>query len=583
MKHFNKIKFISSLVVIILLSITSSFAQEKNKKKKRNKEIDEFQLYETDRSVKVQTADKESVEAWKDKRFGMFIHWGPISQLGKQLGHGRNSPSHHPGGKPYKIAKFSAEDYDAQYKTFNPVKYDPDYIVKLAKSTGMEYLVFTAKHHAGFSMWDSKFTDYDMMSTPYKKDILKELEIACKKEDFGFGFYYSPRDWHHPDCDSEFNHHRYVKFYKSQMEELLNNYGKIEEIWFDGLGPGDWGDTSKEVMKRIRTLQPGVMVNDRGGVGADFYTPEHYVGYFNNKSAWETCQTTTGGWGYNPRGKAKKFPQLIEILLYTWGGDGNVLLNVGPRGDGTLNPVEVVALEEVAEWWKLHGEKSVRASRGGPYFPGEWGAATRKKDKIYLHIFRWDESGTMVFPNIQGSKVLSARLLNGKKVKVKKGRKEFSISLDNSDLENVVTTIELSMDGNIMDVEPLLAQKPLTLDAKITSSTNEEDLKNLRDQDAETYWYTKPKVDEAVWVDVEFDSPKTITSVMVGRGDHWNPKQKHKLQTQDENGEWQTVFEWKTKHQPIHFLDTPLTTKKIRLHISKSSKVYIAEYELYGK
>ncbi|MCK5787972.1 MAG: alpha-L-fucosidase, partial [Chlamydiia bacterium] len=502
MKYINQIKYIFSLVVIISLSITTSFAQEKNKKKSKNKEKDEFQLYVVDKSIKVQTADEKSVEDWKDKRFGMFIHWGPISQMGQQLGHSRNSPSHHPGGKPYKVAKLEPEVYDVQYKTFNPTKYNPDHIVKLARSAGMEYLVFTAKHHGGFSMWDSKVTDYDMMSTPYKKDVLKELEKACRDNDFGFGFYYSPRDWHNPDCDSEFNHPRYIKFYKSQMEELLNNYGQIDEIWFDGLGPGKWGNTSEEVMNRIRTLQPGAMVNDRGGAGADFYTPEHSVGYFNNKENWESCQTTTGQWGYNPKVNAKKLPQLMEIMLYTWGADGNLLLNIGPMGDGSLNPQEVERLEQIAKWWKVNGDISIRSSRGGPYFSGKWGSATRKGNKAYLHIFRWGNDKELTFPNLDGRKIKSVKLLNGKDIKLNKGRNSYSIEVAESNREDIVTTVEVTFNKDIMDVNPILAQKPLTLDAKLSASHNEDELDNIRDQNANTYWHVKEKGTNESWIEV---------------------------------------------------------------------------------
>jgi len=582
MRYLIKIKFFFSLVVIISISITSSFAQEKNKNK-NVKETDEFQLYVVDKNVKVETADAESVEAWKDKKFGMFIHWGPISQLGKQLGHSRNSPSHHPGGKPYKVAEIEPEVYDVQYKTFNPTKYDPNYIVKLAKSAGMEYLVFTAKHHGGFSMFNSEVTDYDMASTPYKKDVLKELEQACRKNDFGFGFYYSPRDWYNPDCDSEFNHPRYIKFYKSQMEELLNNYGKIDEIWFDGLGPGDWGNTSEEVMKRIRTLQPGAMVNDRGGVGADFYTPEHSVGYFNNKQTWESCQTTTGQWGYNPKVGTKKLTQLMEIMLYTWGGDGNLLLNIGPRGDGSLNPKEVERLEQIATWWKLNGDTSIRSSRGGPYFPGEWGAATRKGNKAYLHIFRWGNNKEITFPNLDGRQIKSIKLLNGKAIKLNKGKNSYSLEVAESNRDKIVTTVEVTFNKDIMDVNPILAQKPLTLDAKLSSSQNEGDLDNLRDQNAETYWHAKQNGNKEDWIEVEFTESKKVTSVMLGRGEEWYPRFRPELQIPDGKGGWRTVFKWKPKFQPVYMLKKPVDTKKIRLVFKKAPAVFLAEFELYGE
>ncbi len=544
---------------------------------------DEFQLYEKDTSILIQSAGEEASEQWKDERFGMFIHWGPISQMGKQLSHSRNSPSHRPGGKPYKVAKIEPEVYDIQYKTFDPVNFDPDQLVKIAQKAGMTYLVITAKHHAGFSMFDSRVTDYDIMSAPYGKDILKELEQACRKNDFNFGFYYSPRDWYHPDCDSETNHERYIGFYKAQMEELLNNYGSIYEIWFDGLGPGDWGNTSAEVMTRIRTLHPDAMVNDRGGAGADFYTPEHTISHFNSKELWETCQTTTGQWGYNPDVGAKRLPQLMEILLYTWGADGNMLLNIGPRGDGSLNPVEVERLEQIAEWWSVNGEESIRASRGGPYFPGPWGVSTRKGDKIYLHIFRWPSDGVLTFPNLNNRTIESARLLNGGKIDFKQNTGNFSINVGAKFREEIVTTIELDINESVMDLEPIYAQTPLTNNTNLTSSHMQEDLWKVNDHDANTTWHATLNKDESeIWIEASFDEAVTIGSVVTGRGDEWHPRHKPELQIPDGSGGWTTVYTWKPKWEPVKFLDQPVTTDKIRLRITGTDRYYLAEFELYA-
>lgn len=566
-----------SWVLILFLSMAGISVSGQDKKQK-----DEFQLYKTDESAVVKKAGHDAVEKWKDQRFGMFIHWGPISQLGKQLSHSRNSPSHHLGGKPYKVAAIEPEVYDVQYKTFNPVKYDPDYIVKLAKSAGMEYLVFTAKHHAGFSMFDSKVTDYDIINTPYGKDILKQLEQACRKNNFDFGFYYSPRDWHNPDCDSENNHPKYIKFYKAQMEELLNNYGTIHEIWFDGLGPGNWGNTSEYIMKRIRTLQPDALVNDRGGVGADFYTPEHTVSYFNNKEIWEACHTTTGQWGYNPDVGAKSLSQLMEVLLYTWGADGNMLLNIGPRGDGSLNPVEVERLEQIAKWWSVNGETSIRASRGGPYLPGPWGVSTRKANKVYLHIFRWNKNGEMVLPNLPGAKVLSVRLLNGGDLELDATKESYTVSVPEKFRDKIVTTIEVEFNKDIMAAKPLFAQVPLTIGAKLTSSINADNLKFVTDQNAETIWEVKLRNNEKeIWIEATFDKPVIIGSVVTGRGDKWYPRNKPELQIPDGNGGWKTIFSWKPKFEPVKFLPEPVTTDKIRLNITGTNRYYLAEFELY--
>ncbi|WP_289054288.1 alpha-L-fucosidase [Carboxylicivirga marina] len=563
------------LTLLLCLGFISVFAQEE-------KEVDEFQLYVVDKNAVVKKAGEKATQAWKNERFGMFIHWGPISQMGKQLSHSRNSPSHRTGQPNYKNAVIEPAVYDVQYKTFNPVNYDPDYIVGLAKRAGMSYLVFTAKHHAGFSMFDSKHSDYDIMSTPYGKDVLKELEQACRKQNFNVGFYYSPRDWYHPDCDSEHNHDRYIQFYKAQMEELLNNYGPIHEIWFDGLGPGKWGSTSSNVMKRIRELHPTALVNDRGGVGADFYTPEHTVGYYNNKHPWEACHTTTGQWGYNPDVGTKSLQSLMEILLYTWGGDGNMLLNIGPRGDGSMNPVEVERLEQIAEWWQVNGETSIRSSRGGPYLPGPWGVSTRKSNKIYLHVFNWDDSEKIFLPSLKGFKVKDGKALTGAPVDIVQVDGGFNLVMKEADREKIVTTIELTMNKDVMDEKPIMARQSLIQKAKLTSSHTSGDLTKICDQDAETFWFAKVKDSkDGIWIEATFDEPVTVGSVVTGRGEEWFPKHSPELQIPDDNGNWKTVHKWKAKFEPVKRLKKPVTTDKIRLVIKNAPAYYIAEWELF--
>ena len=588
----KKMKRLSFVLFATLLTFTACKAQHKNKETKNktvkpaktNKQVDEFQTYEIDESIKVQTASKKAQEAWKDNKFGMFIHWGPISQKGRALSHSRHSESHRTGGKPYKPYKkgfLEPEEYDVQYKTFNPTKYNPDEIVQLAKDAGMKYIVFTAKHHAGFSMFDSKVSDYDMMATPYKKDVLKMLEKSCRKKGIEFGFYYSPRDWRHPDCDSDNHHDRYIKYYEAQMDELLTNYGSIYEIWFDGLGPGKWGNTSEVIMKKIRKSHPNAMVNDRGGVGADFYTPEHTISQLNNQENWEACHTTTSQWGYNPKVKAKPFKQLMEILLYTWGGGGNMLLNIGPMGDGSLNPLEVKRLKQVAQWWKTHGEISIRGTRGGPYYQENWGVATKKDNKVFVHVFRWPANGIMTFPNLPGLKVKAARLLNGKEVKLTTGKQNYTLEVTPDNREKVATTIELIFDKSVMDVKPLHVITPLTYKATLTASQNQDEVKNVVDGNAETTWLAADKK-KKIWIEASFETPVTIASVVAGRGDDWNPKNKPELQIPDGNGGWKTILKWKPKWTTVKFLKEPVTTQKIRLLVKGTKKYNLAEFELYA-
>ena len=548
---------------------------------KVNSEIMEF---EVDKSIKLPTASVAAHEAWKDQRFGMFIHWDPISQMGAQLSHSRNSPSHRTGGAPYKVAQIEPEVYDAQYKTFNPVKFDPDAMMKMAKSAGVGYVVFTAKHHAGFSMFDSAVTDYDMMSTPYKKDIVKMLSDACHDNGINFGFYYSPRDWHHPDCDSDQNHSRYIEFFKAQMNELLTKYGSIYEVWFDGLGPGDWGNTSSKIMAEIRRLQPNAMVNDRGGSGADFYTPEQSISYFNRAESWEACHTTTGQWGYNPQVGPKSIEQLMEILLYVWGGDGNVLLNIGPMGDGAVNPVEQKRFAQLTDWWSAHGEESIRGSRGGPYLPGPWGVATCKDHRVFLHILRWPKQGGLQFPALDGLTLQSARLLTGGSVNATSNGKGFLVEVPSANREKIVTTVELTFNGETRPVQPLPCVASLTSQAKLTASSNPEMLKNLIDQKASTCWKgSQGKNEKEIWVEAAFDQPVTIQCFNIGQGDGGIPQGTAELQIPDGSNGWKTITpkSMKLKSETMKFLDKPVTTDRIRLCITGTKKFVFAEFELY--
>jgi len=524
----------------------------------------------------------EVVEQWKDDRFGMFIHWGPISQMGQPLSHSRNSPSRVEGGKPYKTGPIEPAVYDAQYRTFNPTNFQPREVARLAKAAGMRYGVFTAKHHDGFSMFDSAYTDYDIMASPYGRDIAKMMADAFRDEGLAFGLYYSPRDWFHPDY--EIRHDRYLAFFDGQIRELLENYGPLNCIWFDGLGPGAWGTSLDDVMTMIREKQPRAMVNNRGGRIGDFYTPEHGVGYFNRDVPWEACHTITGQWGFNPREGAKPLPLLMEILLYTWGADGNVLLNIGPRGDGAVNPVERERLDDLAAWWSVHGD-SIRGSRGGPYLPGPWGVSTYKGNRMFLHVFRWPETGGLTFPRLPGLQVTEGRTLHGEAVGWTVSDTEIVVAIPVERRDPIVTTIALTLDRDIQFDQPLSRSPVLLASAQLTASHGEEGLEHLRDQNASTYWEGALRAEEdEFWIEARFDTPVTIESFTVGRGARWHHSHEVALQVTDANGNWTTVTRPKQRVRwaPVIVLDEVVTTGAVRLIISNTRRFAIAEFELYA-
>ena len=245
--------------------------------------------------------------------------------------------------------------------------------------------------------------------------------------------------------------------------------------------------------------------------------------------------------------------------------------------------VEVERLEQIAEWWSVNGEESIRSSRGGPYFPGPWGVSTRKNDKVYLHVFRWPANGELTFPNLKNRSIDSARLLNDGLIDIKQYAENFSIKVAEKSREKIVTTIELDLNENIMEIEPVYAQTPLTNRAKLTSSHNQENIWKVNDHDANTSWHASlSKGESEIWIEASFENEVTIASVVAGRGDEWSPRNTPEIQIPDGKGGWTTVFTWKPKWEPVKFLDQPVTTDKIRLRITGTNSYYLAEFELYA-
>ena len=320
---------------------------------------------------------KERLAWWTHDRFGMFIHWGTYALAGR-----------HEWVK--KRERIADQDYQKYFDHFNPDLYNPAEWAKMAKAAGMKYAVITTKHHEGFTLFDSKFTDYKVTNTPYGKDALKEWVDAFRKEGLKIGFYYSLIDWRHPaytidrvhpqsaGSDEEYqklNTSRdmsvYRKYLKDQVTEILTNYGKVDILWLDysfpgkhGKGRDDWG--SVELLKLVRKLQPGIIVNDRADLkeyagGWDFTTPEQFKvsewpTYEGKKIPWETCQTFSGSWGYyRDELTWKDHKQLLVLLIESVSKGGNLLLNVGPTARGTLDHRAQEALRKMGDWTKVNG------------------------------------------------------------------------------------------------------------------------------------------------------------------------------------------------------------------------------------
>ncbi|MDR1601502.1 MAG: alpha-L-fucosidase [Tannerella sp.] len=393
----------------------------------------------------------EKLEWWKDARFGMFIHWGPVSLKGTEIGWSRGR-------------EISVSEYDSLYLKFNPVKFNAREWVSIARAAGMKYIVFTSKHHDGFCNWDTKYTDYNIMHSPFCRDVMKELAEACREQGMALGFYHSTCDWHHPDfpltgqggsvAREVSNIDRYTEYLKNQSVEIIEKYGPLLVMWYDVPQCFD-SIRGQSVIDRIRTVQPGILVNNRTGAKGDFDTPEQYIGDFQDTRPWETCMTIADQWAWKPDDRVKSLEQCLHGLIRSAGGDGNFLFNVGPKSDGKIEPLQVERLKEMGQWLLKYGH-TIYGTRGGPYKPDVWGVSTRKDNRIFLHILRRDLEGVkIVLPDI-GLKILSCRLVDGGDVKLTSTETGYTVEFSARELKPVNTIVELETDGNAMDASQRL-------------------------------------------------------------------------------------------------------------------------------
>ena len=380
---------------------------------------------------------KKRMEWWRKARFGMFIHWGLYSLAARHEWVKRNE-------------KMSDKEYEKYFKHFNPDLYNPSEWAKLAREAGMKYVVITTKHHEGFCLWDSKYTDYKVTNTPYGKDLIRSFVEAFKKEGLKVGFYYSLLDWHHPDYVPDRNHpmfenkefmkkakHRdmgkYVKYMMNQLTELLTNYGEISTLFLDysfpprdgkpGKGRNDW--QSIKIINLVRKLQPNIIVDDRLDLldfpaGWDYRTPEQFLPrrwltYKGKKVPWETCQTFSGSWGYyRDEYTWKSVRQLIIMLVDTVSKGGNLLLNVGPTGRGTFDYRTVERLRGIGEWMRYHSRSIYGCTEAPPEFkkPDNCILTYNPETKrLYVHVLVWPSVGRLFLDGFAG-KVAYAQLLN---------------------------------------------------------------------------------------------------------------------------------------------------------------------------
>ena len=384
----------------------------------------------------------ERMKWWRDARFGMFIHWGLYAvPAGEWKGKRIDSI----GEWIMERADIPVSEYEPLTKKFNPVKFNADEWVGIAKNAGVKYIVITSKHHDGFCLWDSKVTDYDIIdASPFKRDILKELSKACKKQGIKLCFYHSIMDWHHPDAQRPFypnyndakqsnpNFARYVDNYlKPQVKELITNYGPLGVLWFDGEWIKDWTEPmGKDMFNYVLALQPNIIINNRVGKGrkgmvglnkedqeyaGDFGTPEQQIPPEGLPGVdWESCMTMNNTWGYKSYDHNwKSTEDLLHNLADIASKGGNFLLNVGPTAEGLIPGASVERLAAMGKWMKVNSE-SIYGTTASPLGKVSWGRCTAKPGKLYLHVFDWPTNGELEVSGLR-NKVKKAYLLADKK------------------------------------------------------------------------------------------------------------------------------------------------------------------------
>jgi len=398
-------------------------------------------------------------EWFQDAKFGLFVHWGVYSVLGKT---GAEWVMNHD--------KMPISEYEKLPTKFNPVKFDADEWCRMVKDAGMKYITITSKHHDGFAMFDSKVSNYDIVDrTPYKKDVLKMLDEACRRNGLKLYFYHSQLDWHHPDYfprgrtardytgrPESGEWFKYLDYMDGQLKELCSNYN-VAGIWFDGMWDkpdADWrlGKTYK-VIHDVRsdimigsnhhvTPYPGedFQMFEKGLPGKDPFSKDAKI---SDIIPLETCETINGSWGYNKDDKNfKSSKNLVRYLVNAAGNNANFLLNIGPKPDGTIQQEFRERLAVMGKWLSANGE-SIYGTRGGPLPPQSWGVTTHKGDRIFLHVTA-DTDRVIAVPDL-GGQVASAKLMNGSPVKFEATPVGTIVQIPDEGRDEYVTVIAVTL------------------------------------------------------------------------------------------------------------------------------------------
>lgn len=415
----------------------------------------------------------DKMDWWKKARFGMFIHWGVYAvPAGVRNGERVNGL----GEWIMQDAHIPRAEYAAFARQFNPDKYDPEAWVRMAREAGMKYIVVTTKHHDGFALFNTQYSNWSVVkATPYGKDLLKPLAEACRKQGMKLGFYYSQaNDWYHPggaaaygqwDESQKGNMDEYIdKVAAPQVREILSNYGDVAELWWD-VPTGMTPERAAKFNAIVQELQPGIVTNDRlgGDVKGDITTPEQYVPATGLKDRnWETCMTMNDTWGFKTNDHNwKTSNELIRNLVDITSKGGNYLLNVGPEASGAFPQPIQDRLKAIGVWMNTNGS-AIYGTTASPFKKLPWGRCTVKQTAkghtLYLHIFNRPANDQLAVPGLETPVTAVAALATGKKLPWKKTATGYSIDLSSLPQGLEIPVISLETTGELVVAEQPVAQ-----------------------------------------------------------------------------------------------------------------------------
>lgn len=556
-------------------------------------------------------------------RYGAFIHWGPATVSAKEISWSRQVKT------PY-------QEYDTLYKRFNPTEFNAESWVRSLKDGGFHYLIYVAKHHEGFAMWNTKTTDHNIMHSPFGRDVVKEISQACKKLNLPLCLYYSIADFYNPDCvgavDSFGGNYgppggslstgqtpdfdRYVKYMKAQLKELTENYGPIVGWWFDGGWQKQWTyERGLDLYNYMRKLQPDVLMDHRvgGAYNGKVYLPTWFpvedgrVGdyavlevdmpRFNRDIPWEYTTPANGrsySWTPGPYVDPREW---MDNLVKSACGDGNYVLGVSAPPTGRFEPELIDRMNGANAWLKKYGE-SVYETRGGVYKRNTVYGSTCKGNKIYLHIF--DAKATkLVLPPLP-KKLIRSSMLNGGEVSVTQSDNDVTVEVNPYDFQTPTTIVVLELAGSAEDITPI-GETPVNRNVPVHSSNEDPSTDHLAsDGDMSSFWRPDGKTQPA-WIEYDLGAEKTVARAILLEGAYEGESANiHHLQIEAKiSGDWKVIsdtYAWGGKNENVEFDVWPISVshpeirfdpvraRHVRLKLLRTTGTpVIHEFELYER